>query len=84
MSLEEFKKIDATELPIGKLISIIAKNQSLYLNHNLDEFGINASQLHFLFEISHQKVSFKRGFVIFQFRKAFLFILSEQCSDLHI
>ena len=55
MSLEEFKKIDATKLPIGKLISIIAKNQSLYLNHNLEEFKINASQLHFLFEISHQK-----------------------------
>ena len=44
MSLEEFKKIDATKLPIGKLISIIAKNQSLYLNHNLEEFKINASQ----------------------------------------
>ena len=55
MSLEEFKKIDATKLPIGKLISIIAKNQSLYLNHNLEEFKINSSQLHFLFEISYQK-----------------------------
>ena len=55
MSLEEFKKIDATKLPIGKLISIIAKNQSLYLNHKLEEFKINSSQLHFLFEISYQK-----------------------------
>lgn len=54
MSLKEFKTIDATKLPLGKLISIIAKNQTLYLNHHLEEFDINASQLHFLFEISHQ------------------------------
>lgn len=55
MSLEEFKIIDAKKLPFGKLISIIAKNQTLYLNHHLEELGINASQLHFLFEIEHQK-----------------------------
>lgn len=55
MSLKEFKTIDATKLPLGKLISIIAKNQTLYLNHHLEELDINASQLHFLFEISHQK-----------------------------
>nr|WP_295000445.1 MarR family transcriptional regulator [uncultured Methanobrevibacter sp.] len=55
MSVEEFKKIDATKLPIGKLIAIISKNQTLYLNRHLEDFNINASQLHFLFEISHQK-----------------------------
>lgn len=55
MSVEEFKIIDATKLPIGKLIAIIAKNQTLYLNRHLDNLNINASQLHFLFEISHQK-----------------------------
>ena len=54
MSVEEFKIIDATKLPIGKLIAIIAKNQTLYLNRHLENFNINASQLHFLFEISHQ------------------------------
>ena len=54
MSLEEFKIIDAKKLPVGKLVSIIAKNQTLYLNHHLDELDINASQLHFLFEIDHQ------------------------------
>ncbi len=55
MSFEDFKKMDATEIPIAKLFTIIAKNQTVYLNHHLDEFGINSSQLHFLFEISHQK-----------------------------
>lgn len=55
MSLEEFKIIDATKLPIGKLISIIEKNQVLYLNRKLENLNINSSQLHFLFEISHQK-----------------------------
>lgn len=56
MSLEEFKKIDAKELPVGKLISIIAKNHTLYMNHHLEEFGINSSQLLFLFEISHHEM----------------------------
>ncbi|WP_458454908.1 MarR family winged helix-turn-helix transcriptional regulator [Methanobrevibacter sp.] len=54
MSLEEFKKIDAKALPIGKLISIIAKNQTIFLNRHLDNLDINATQLHLLFEISHQ------------------------------
>lgn len=55
MSVEEFKKIDAAEIPIVKLFAIIAKNQTVYLNRHLEEFNINSSQLHFLFEISHQK-----------------------------
>lgn len=55
MSLEEFKSIDPSELPVGKLMAIIVKNQTLFLNHHLEEFGINASQLHFMFEINHQK-----------------------------
>ena len=49
MSVEEFKIIDATKLPLGKLIAIIAKNQTLYLNRHLEDLNINASQLHFLF-----------------------------------
>ncbi|MBE6500601.1 MAG: MarR family transcriptional regulator [Methanobrevibacter thaueri] len=55
MSLEEFKSIDCETLPISRLISIIAKNQTAYLNHQLEEVNINVSQLHILFEISHQK-----------------------------
>ena len=55
MSLDEFKKIDATSLPIGKLITMIARGNTIYLNHHLHDLGINASQLHLLFEISHQK-----------------------------
>lgn len=55
MSLEEFKIIDAKTLPIGKLITMIARGHNLYLNHHLEDLGINASQLHLLFEISHQK-----------------------------
>ena len=55
MSLEEFKIIDATKLPVGKLLTIIVKNQTLFLNHHLEELGINSSQLHFMFEIDHQR-----------------------------
>ncbi len=54
MSLEELKVIDASALPVGKLISMIARGHTIYLNHHLEELDINASQLHFLFEISHQ------------------------------
>ena len=54
MSLEEFRKVDEKNLPVGKLISIIARAQNIYLNHNLNDLGINATQLHLLFEISHQ------------------------------
>ena len=55
MSLEEFKVIDASALPIGKLITMIARGHTIYLNHHLEDFGINASQRHLLFEISLQK-----------------------------
>ncbi|WP_405304429.1 MarR family winged helix-turn-helix transcriptional regulator [Methanobrevibacter sp.] len=54
MSLDEFKQMDAKALPVGKLISIIARGHSIYLNHNLKDLDINATQLHLLFEISHQ------------------------------
>ena len=54
MSLEEFKKLDASSLPIGKLIIMIARGQTTYLNHKLKDFGINSTQLHLLLEISSQ------------------------------
>ena len=54
MPLEEFKNLDPSVLPIGKLVSIIARNHAVYLNHNLKDFEINATQLLLLFEISHQ------------------------------
>lgn len=54
MSFEEFKKADPSTLPIGKLITMIARGQSIYMNHNLEDFGINATQLHLLYEISLQ------------------------------
>ena len=55
MSLEDFKCLDASVLPIGKLISMISRGQQIYLNHNLKDLDINSSQMHLLFEISHQK-----------------------------
>ncbi|WP_407414302.1 MarR family winged helix-turn-helix transcriptional regulator [Methanobrevibacter sp.] len=54
MTLEELTDIDVSTFPVGRLISMIAKSQQIYLNHNLKEFGINSSQLHLLFEISNQ------------------------------
>ena len=54
MSLEELKNTDATSLPIGKLITLIYRGHNIFINHHLEKFEINASQLHLLFEISHQ------------------------------
>ena len=54
MSLEELEIIDTKTLPIGKLITMIARGQTIYLNHHLKNLGINSTQLHLLFEISHQ------------------------------
>ena len=53
MSLEELKRTDASILPISKLIIMIARGQTTYLNHKLNDWGINSTQLHLLFEISH-------------------------------
>lgn len=54
MTFEELKNADSSKLPIGKLITIISKGQTFYLNHKLCEFGINSTQFSLLFEISHQ------------------------------
>ena len=54
MSCKDLKDVDASTLPIGKLIAIISKGQTIYMNRKLDEFGINSTQLHLLFEISNQ------------------------------
>lgn len=54
MSLEELKVIDAKTLSIGKLVSMIARGHTIYLNQHLKDLDINASQLHLLFEISHE------------------------------
>ena len=54
MSFEELNRTDAKEIPVGKLLYMIGKGYSIYLNHNIGELGINTTQLHLLFEISHQ------------------------------
>ena len=53
MPFEEIKQMDATEIPVGKLLYMIGKGYSVYVNRNLEEFGINTTQLHLLFEIAH-------------------------------
>ncbi|WP_297981861.1 MarR family transcriptional regulator [uncultured Methanobrevibacter sp.] len=55
MSLEKFKEVDATDIPIGKFITMIGRGHALYLNHQLEPLNINASQLHSLFEIKRNK-----------------------------
>ena len=54
MSFEEFKQIDSSSIPVGKLIVMIARGLQIYLNHHLEDLGINATQLHLLIEISNQ------------------------------
>lgn len=55
MSLEELKKMDASQVPIGKLITFISKGHNFYLNHKLEELNISASQVQALFEIKCSK-----------------------------
>ena len=55
MTLEEFKLIDAKTLPVGKLITMIARGHTIYINRHLEGLNISATQLHLLFEISHQR-----------------------------
>ena len=52
MSLEELREIDARDIPVGKLLFLIGKGYIAYINHQMDKFGINTTQLHLLFEIS--------------------------------
>lgn len=54
MSFEELKETDAKTIPVGKLLYMIGKGYMMYVNHHIEEFGINATQLHLLFEISNQ------------------------------
>lgn len=54
MSFEEFKSTDASTLPVGKLISMIARGHAIYLNHHVEDLGITATQIHLLYEISDQ------------------------------
>lgn len=54
MSFEELNRTDAEEIPVGNLLYMIGKGYSMYVNHNIAELGINTTQLHLLFEISHQ------------------------------
>lgn len=55
MSLEELREFDAKDIPVGKLLYMIGKGYYSYINHNIEEFGINTTQLHLLFEISNQE-----------------------------
>lgn len=54
MTCCDLEKIDAQDIPVGKLIGIIAKSQALYYNNMLDELNINNSQLHILFELKNE------------------------------
>lgn len=54
MPFEEIKQMDATQIPVGKLLYMIGKGYTVYVNRNLEEFGINTTQLHLLFEIAHE------------------------------
>ena len=53
MPFEEITQMDATQIPVGKLLYMIGKGYSIYVNRNLEEYGINTTQLHLLFEIAH-------------------------------
>lgn len=53
MTPEELRSVDATTLPVAKLIALIGKGFTLYVNHHLEKYDLNVSQIHLLFEISN-------------------------------
>ena len=53
MSYCDLESIDAIELPVGKLIQIIAKSQLLFLNNQLKMIDINSAQFQVLYEIGN-------------------------------
>lgn len=53
MSLEDLKEVDSKTIPVGKLLYMIGKGYYSYINRHIQDFGINTTQLHLLFEISH-------------------------------
>ena len=52
MSFEDFRNTDAKDLPVGKLVSMIARGHAIYINHHISGLDINASQVHLLYEIA--------------------------------
>lgn len=54
MACEDLNEIDATTVTVGKLLYMIGKGYSIYVNRHIYEFGINTTQLHLLFEIYYQ------------------------------
>lgn len=54
MTCCDLEKMDAKDIPVGKLIGIVAKAQMMYFNDMLDELNINNSQLEILFEVSKE------------------------------
>lgn len=52
MPYAELETIEATQIPVGKLLYIIGKGYVSYVNHHIQNLGINATQLHLLFEIA--------------------------------
>lgn len=53
MSLEDLKAAEPSSLPVSKLIAMIARGFTIYVNHHLEKYDLNASQLLLLFEISN-------------------------------
>ena len=54
MSYYDLRSVDASQIPVVKLIALIARGQSIYLNHHLMELGISSTHFHLLFEIANE------------------------------
>lgn len=54
---KKIEKVNATDIPLGKLVSIITRSQGIYLNRNLSDLNIRGFQIYLLLEIYNKKDS---------------------------
>ncbi len=55
MSLEKFKETKPGDIPLGKLVGLISKSFTYYVNQELKSLEINETQLSYLIEIKFHK-----------------------------
>ncbi|MCQ2977572.1 MAG: MarR family winged helix-turn-helix transcriptional regulator [archaeon] len=57
MENKKIKDIDSSEIPIGKLVSIISRSYGIYLNRHLEGLNLRGLQIPVLLEIHKRKTT---------------------------
>ena len=57
MENKKIEDIDSSEIPIGKLVSIISRSYGIYLNRHLEGLNLRGLQIPLLLEIHKRKTT---------------------------